>query len=98
MYPAGTLKRDDSTGADEKPVVCVVDSMSTLCAGVAGWPDAGCSGGGSFFFLPKLPNPPSLLAIAEDALCLATSPALGITGPFEAGKGASYAAGSGSHL
>src|SRR5450756_547036 len=79
----------------------VYKRQSTLCVGEAVWLDcdwsgAGWSCAGSFFFLPKPPNPPSLLAIAEVALCLATSPALGIAGPFDAGKGASEAAGRGS--
>ena len=58
----------------------------------------GSAGGGSAFFL--CPNPPSPngseLAIAEEADCCATSPALGIGGfASDGGSGASEAAGRG---
>jgi hypothetical protein len=39
-YPAGTWKCEPSTGAVEKSLSVVLDSISTLLAGAAGWPGA----------------------------------------------------------
>src|SRR5690349_22826428 len=63
---------------------------------------AGCGGAvfAGFFLCPNPPmlNPPSALATADVAVCCATSPADGIAGLFDAGSGASEAAGNGSPL
>ncbi len=98
LNPGGIAKFASFT-VREKPPICVFVSINTLdvgcAAAVAG---AGSARGGSAFFFPQppKPNPFSLLLIADEADCFATSPALGIAGPVGGGgKGASEAAGNG---
>src|SRR5260370_22162029 len=84
----------------EKFPICVFVSIKTLDVGcVAAVAGAGSAGGGSAFFFPNPPKPKlfSLLLIADEADCFATSPALGIAGPAgRGGRGASDAACSGA--
>jgi len=105
LNPAGTANFAASMGADEKDAISVVDSISTVAVGGACWSavaESSSAGGGACcccFLRPKPPNPkpPNLLAIAAEADCCATSPAVGIcgSGPL-GGSGASLAAGRGS--
>jgi hypothetical protein len=74
----------------------VLDSISTLCEACHSVLIEIGPLRGAFYFLPKPPNAPSLLAMEEVALCLATSPAPGIAGSFDLSKGASEAAGRAS--